>query len=479
MPGDPSGRRAWRAPVGLAAFLLLACGGGPAFAAPSAQGALHRAAKAAHLACGPTAGKGEAPWPVFGGDPSHSQDGVAVTERAGALSRKWETAPLDGALYGEALVAGGCVFVATENDSVYAFSAATGALAWRTHVASPVTSGLPCGDISPSGITGTPVLDARRGELWAVVLTAVAGKPEHEVVALGARNGKLLRRQEFALPGTDPAAEQQRGALQLGDGNVYVALGGLYGDCGNYKGAVVSVPEAAGRPLGYWSTPTAREGAVWEVGGPAVLAGGDLLFATGNSSASPGQAFDGGDAVIKLSPSLRQVSYFAPSSWAEWNVSDLDLGSMGPAVLPGGLAFQVGKAGVGFLLSVPHLGGVGGQLASTGVCNGGGAYGADAVSGSTVYVPCTGGLVAVRVAGRSIRVLWRSGAGGPGSPLVAGGRLFEETGAGELVALNPANGRVLQGLSLAAPVTHFPWVAAVGGTLYAADGTRVVALRGV
>ena len=479
MPGDPSGRRAWKAPVGLAVLLLLTCAGSPAVAAPSAQGAFPHAAKSAHLACGATGGQGQARWPVFGGNPSHSQEGVGITRRAGALSREWETAPLDGALYGEALVAGGCVFAATEDDSVYAFSSTTGAPVWRTHLATPVKSGLPCGDISPSGITGTPVLDTERGELWAVVLTNVAGKPEHEAVALDARNGKLLRRQEFVLPGTDPAAEQQRAALQLEDGNVYVALGGLYGDCGNYKGAVVSVPETAGHPLSYWSTPTAREGAVWEVGGPDVLAGGDLLLATGNSSASPGQAFDGGDAVIKLSPALRQVAYFAPSSWAQWNVSDLDLGSTGPAVLPGGLAFQVGKAGTGFLLRVPHLGGIGGQLASTSVCSGGGAYGADAVSGSTIYVPCTGGLVAVRVAGRSIRVLWRSGAGGPGSPLLAGGRLFEETEAGELVALNPANGRVVQSLSLAPPATHFPWVVAVGGTLYAADGKRVVALRGV
>lgn len=429
-------------------------------------------------ACGPTGGKGEAPWPSFGGGGAHAQAGVDVSGHAGALRRKWETAPLDGAIYAEALVAGGCVYVATENDSVYALSEATGALVWRSHLASPVTSGLACpGDIDPSGVTGTPVLDPARDLLWAVVLTSVAGRPEHEVVALSARTGELLRRTKIALPGTDPAAEQQRAALDLEDGNVYVPLGGLYGDCGNYKGAVISVPEAPGHALGYWHTPTAREGAVWEVGGPDVLANGDLLLATGNSAASPGQAFDGGDAVIELTPGLRLASYFAPSAWAQWNVADLDLGSTGPALLPGGLAFQVGKAGVGFLVSTSQLGGIGGQLASAQVCNGG-AYGADAVSGATVYVPCTGGVVAVRAAGRSLRVLWRSGAGGAGSPVVAGGRVFEEDEAGQLVAVSASSGRLLQSISLASPVTHFPWVVAVGETLYAEDGTRLVAFRG-
>ncbi|MGH9104576.1 MAG: PQQ-binding-like beta-propeller repeat protein [Acidimicrobiales bacterium] len=462
--------------------LLVAGLASPAGAGAEASGPVRTARSAAAgapAACGTANGKGEAPWPEFGGNGSHAQHGVGVTKPAGALHRHWETAPLDGAMYGEAIVAGGCVYVATEDDSVYAFHASTGAMAWRAHLASPVTSGLACaGDIAPSGITGTPVLDRARDELWAVVLTHVSGRPEHEVVALDARTGRLVRRRELGLPGTDPTAEQQRAALDLEDGNVYVALGGLFGDCGDYQGAVVSVPEASGHAPGYWRTPTSREGAVWEVGGPDALPDGDLLLATGNSAASPGQAFDGGDAVIELTASLKMASYFAPSSWAQWNVSDLDLGSTGPALLPGGLAFEIGKAGEGFLVSISHLGGVGGQLASAQVCSGG-AYGADAVSGSTVYVPCTEGLVAVRARGHSLKVLWRSSAGGAGSPVIAGGRLLEQTGAGQLVALDPVNGRLLQSLSLASPVTHFPWLVAVGRTLYAANGTRLEALSGV
>lgn len=409
----------------------------------------------------------------------HSQQGAGPGGPAGTLRPRWSAGPLDGAVYAEPVVAGGCAYVATEDDSLYAFELSTGAMVWRTHLASPVTSGLACsGDINPSGITGAPVLDTARGELWAVIFTMVSGKPQHEIVALDARTGQVLRRQLIAVPGTDPAAQQQRAALALGGGNVYVAFGGLYGDCGNYKGAVVSVPEKAGRGFGYWRTPTRSGGAVWEVGGPDVLPGGRLLVATGNSAASPGQPFDGGDAVIALSAGLHVASYFAPKSWSRWNLEDLDLGSTGPAVLPDGLVFEVGKAGEGFLLSAAHLGGVGGQLASVQVCPGQGAYGADAVSGSTVYVPCTSGVVAVRVTGRSLKVLWKSNAGGAGCVLFAGGRVLEQTHAGHIVSLAPANGRVLQALALSSPVTHFPWLVAVGRTLLADDGLHLEALIG-
>ncbi|HET9059080.1 MAG TPA: PQQ-binding-like beta-propeller repeat protein [Acidimicrobiales bacterium] len=436
------------------------------------------AVQASAHACGPTNIANGAPWPEFGGNNSHSQIATGTTA-AGALRRHWETAQLDGAMYGEPLVGGGCVYVATENNSIYAFSAATGAFVWRTHIARPVTSGLACsGDISPSGISGTPVLDATSDELWAVVFTDISGRPEHEIVALDAQTGHVMRRQELSLPGTDPTAEQQRAALDLDRGNVYVALGGLYGDCGNYKGGIVSVPENSARGLGYWSTPTKREGAVWEVGGPAVLPDGDLLFATGNSAASPGQPFDGGDAVINLTGGLHMSSYFAPTQWAHWNLSDQDMGTSGPAILPGGLVLQVGKPGEGFLMAISHLGGIGRQLAALQVCTNGGAYGADAVAGATVYVPCSNGIVAVAVKGHSLRVLWRSSVGGAGSVLVAGGRVFEQVQGGQLFAVNTANGRALQTLSLSAPTTHFPWVVAVGTTLYAADGTKLEAFAG-
>ena len=216
-------------------------------------------------------------------------------------------------MYAQPLVAGGCLFAATEDDSVYAFSATTGALRWRTHLATPVAGGLPCGDISPSGITGTPVLDPVNGSLWVVVLTSGAAGPVHQAVELRSSNGQVERRQAFALPGREPAAEQERGALALEDGNLYIPLGGLFGDCNNYDGGVVSVPEAGGHSPGYWEVPTARGAGMWEPSGIDILANGELLIADGNGAAAPGQSFDGSNAVVELSPALKTERLFCAS----------------------------------------------------------------------------------------------------------------------------------------------------------------------
>jgi PQQ enzyme repeat len=51
------------------------------------------------------------------------------------------------------------VIVVTESNNVYALNALTGTVIWQRNVGPPVTSGLPCGNISPLGITGTPVVD--------------------------------------------------------------------------------------------------------------------------------------------------------------------------------------------------------------------------------------------------------------------------------------------------------------------------------
>ena len=82
----------------------------------------------------------------------------------GTVKPSW-TASVDGAVYAQPLVVGSEVIVATENDSVYALNASTGAVLWMRHLASPVPSGLPCGNILPSGITGTPVADVATAAL--------------------------------------------------------------------------------------------------------------------------------------------------------------------------------------------------------------------------------------------------------------------------------------------------------------------------
>ncbi|HXJ28417.1 MAG TPA: PQQ-binding-like beta-propeller repeat protein, partial [Streptosporangiaceae bacterium] len=95
-------------------------------------------------------------WPTYGRD--FARSGVAAgVARPGPLTVSWR-AHLDGAVYGQPLLVGTLVIAATENDSVYGLDQATGKVTWRTHVGTPVPlSDLPCGNIDPLGITGTPV----------------------------------------------------------------------------------------------------------------------------------------------------------------------------------------------------------------------------------------------------------------------------------------------------------------------------------
>ena len=67
------------------------------------------------------------------------EPGVALSvTKVKTTARAWTSPTLDGELYGEPLVSNGRVYVATEDDTVYSLSAATGKVVWSTHVATPV-----------------------------------------------------------------------------------------------------------------------------------------------------------------------------------------------------------------------------------------------------------------------------------------------------------------------------------------------------
>ena len=141
-------------------------------------------------------------WTVY----HHNAAGAGVVESVTAVdttTRAWTSPTLDGQLYGEPLVWSGRVYVATENDTVYALSSATGAVVWSTHLGSPVPAGsLPCGDITPTvGITGTPVIDQARGEIFVVADELVNGNQAHMLVGLDVRSGKAEMTQYVDPPG--------------------------------------------------------------------------------------------------------------------------------------------------------------------------------------------------------------------------------------------------------------------------------------
>ncbi len=111
----------------------------------------------------------------------------------------WTFNGLDGQAYAEPLVVGQSVYVATENDSVYAVEALTGRLLWRSHLGNPVQgSSLPCGNIDPSGITSTPVIDVATGTLYAV---AFLSPTHHTLFGLDVNSGRVKSQIGVDPPG--------------------------------------------------------------------------------------------------------------------------------------------------------------------------------------------------------------------------------------------------------------------------------------
>ena len=160
---------------------------------------------------------------------------------------------------------------------------------------------------------------------------------------------------------------------------------------------------------------------------------GRLLYAVGNGEST--QAYDHSDSVLSLSPRLDLVDSFSPAQWASDNEADLDLGSMGPALV-GDHVLAVGKSGVGYVLDAARLGGVGGQLTAQPICA---AYGGSAVDGSTVYLPCSDGTRAVSIdAGGAITPRWTATVPANGPPVLGGGAVWvTDYHRGVLYALDP------------------------------------------
>jgi polyvinyl alcohol dehydrogenase (cytochrome) len=427
-----------------AATLAAACTSGSPGGARTGQPAPHPRASR-------TAAAGRATnWTMYHRDPARTGFAPGLPA-AGPLAVSWSRS-LDGAVYGQPLVIGNLVIAATEDDSLYGLDRTTGEVRWKRHLAAAVPlSALPCGDIDPIGITSTPVL--YRGLVYAL---AQAGRFRHILVGVDPATGRV--RYDRAVPSPDgkPFYDQQRGALAAGHGRVYVTFGGHFGDCGPYVGSVVGMPAGPGRSrvgaIVSYLVPTSDHGGIWAPGGPAADRHGTLFVGVGNGAISG--RFDDTDSVTALTPDLRRTGVFAPVTWPADNRADLDLGSLTPALTGGGQLLMAGKRGTIYLLSPRHLGGVGGQLAQRRLCP---AFGATAVAGSMVIVPCaTGGVAAVLVRARGMRVLWRGPPGASGSPVIGGGAVWvTDNDAGVLYELRLGTGQVMAQIRLGSQLPHF------------------------
>ncbi len=303
------------------------------------------------------------------------------------------------------------VFVATENDSVYAFDAdnnggGNGAPLWTASLTS-TTHGAAAGATSVSSlelgenttdladITGTPVIDPVNGTLYVVSFTQEGSSFVLRLHALQVTTGHEQTGSpvtiQASVAGTgagssggvltfDPAYEQQRPGLLLLDGVVYIGFGS-FGDQGPWHGWILAYDETSLSQLGaYCASPNGGASAFWMSG--AGLAAdtdnasadpkGRIFAATGNgdfdatSATEPGADF--GDSILNLSllnGALAPIDFFTPAEQAFLNASDGDLGSGGVLVIPDAdvttgavahLLVQAGKEGKIYLLNRDKLG---------------------------------------------------------------------------------------------------------------------------
>jgi outer membrane protein assembly factor BamB len=388
-------------------------------------------------------------WPTYHHDAARSGN-AGATAPVTAL-RVAKTTSLDGAIYASPLVLrdphGELVIAATENDTLYALRN-DGSIVWHRHLGTPVNgSTLPCGNIDPSGITGTPVYDPSTGLVFAV---AFVSGDKHELVAVDAETGSLAWSRPVDPPGSHPNVEQERGALLLSGGQIWIPYGGLDGDCGPYHGYLVGISTSGQGAAQIYQVPSSRQAGIWTSAGAAADAAGHVYVAVGNGAQTdPKAAYDMSDSVIELQ-GTKVVSFFAPATWASENAADLDLGTTGPVILPTGQVFVAGKAGNAYLMKQGALGGLGGPVPSIKLCK---AFGGAAYAAGVIVVPCTSGVRAVRISGTTMSPLWQ--ASPAGSPIIGGGAVFSLDTGGTLFALDPATGSVKAKVDVGDATTRF------------------------
>jgi hypothetical protein len=285
------------------------------------------------------------------------------------------------------------LFVATENDSVYAFDADTYALLWHDSFIDPAIGITPVSyqdvgsdDIVPEiGITGTPVIDPATNTLFVVdkVKDIAGASPFYfqELQALdlatGAEKlgGPMLIQASVAGRGAgsvhgrvafDAFTQNQRSGLLLDNGVVYIAWAS-HGDNGPYHGWLMAYSAQNLHQLSvYNTTPNGTEGGIWMSGGaPAADASQSIFIVTANGTFDTQRPVkDFGDSVVKLSEAggLRVLDYFTPKNQAFLSTHDLDLGSGGVLVLPDQpgphrhLLVTAGKQGTIYIVDRDNLG---------------------------------------------------------------------------------------------------------------------------
>ena len=272
-------------------------------------------------------------------------------------------------------IAGGwhdVVYVTTVNNSVYAFDAndasATAPL-WHVNFGTPASVGdadFGCTDINGRmGIVGTPVVNAAKSTLYVVALSKAGGRFSQRLHALDLATGADLPDSPatIAAPGFDPLMQNQRPALALSGGNVFLGYAS-HCDKEPYHGFLLGYNADSLKQIGVFNTsPGGMEASIWQSGqAPSVDGQGNLYFITGNGSWNGATQFS--ESFIKLDPQMHLLDWFTPTNHFQLDKDDNDLNSSGAVLIPGThLVIGGGKQGVLYVIDTEHFGHLGDEHA--------------------------------------------------------------------------------------------------------------------
>jgi hypothetical protein len=287
------------------------------------------------------------------------------------------------------------IYVATEHDSVYAFDAYGNPSTplWKVSFLTGGAITVPerdveCFFIRPEvGITSTPVIDLKTGTLYVLARTKIghlfsANEYHQQLHALAITTGvekfggpmeiraSVRGKGDGTRGGTvefDRLRENPRAALLLSNGTVYLSWASSC-DVGPYHGWVMAYDARTLKQKAVFNdSPDADDGGIWASDtGIAADQDGDVYAATGNGRfdvAKGGR--DYGDTLLKLhldNSGFVIKDYFTPFNEQHLNITDSDLGSGGPVLLPDQrgphphVAIVGGKAPLLYVINRDHMG---------------------------------------------------------------------------------------------------------------------------
>lgn len=309
---------------------------------------------------------------------------------------------VDDQVYSQPLIAGNIpisdekrnvTFIATVNNSLYAFDADNGQTYWKKNFTLPGMrpprntdmAGACSGsykDFSGNiGIVGTPVIDSVTNTIYFVARSTNGASFVQYLHAVNILNGNEIPGSPVRITATcngngsgsvnniitfDAQKQNQRQALTLLNGIVYVTFSS-HCDWGPYHGWILGYDATTlQQQIVYNNTPNGYNGGIWESGtGLAADSQGNLYAVTGNGTVgaynNPTNLINRGESALKLTPtatSLRVTSYFTPSNYQYLETNDLDYGSMGAFLIPNSnYYFTGGKDGSIYILNKDNMGG--------------------------------------------------------------------------------------------------------------------------